>query len=157
MLFAASFRSVIRPRENDIWPLPLLSRPSVESDTATLSHHAAASRWHPSARAPRRMKRVNQSCSEVKGYSPKQSVSVQLQSVDLTTNQKLFLWSIYCFGVFFCFFFQTCRDLGITLYDCDSQVKCEVVSCLSSSLLDDSLAPKKVKKIGFPFHTHGGI
>lgn len=59
-------------------------------------------------------------------------------------------------GCFFCFF-QTCRNLGMTLFDCDSQVKCEVVSCLSSSLLDDSLAPKKVKNIGFPFHTHGGI
>lgn len=122
-------------RENDIWPPLLLSRPSVESDTATLSRHTAASRWHPSARAPRRMKRVNQSCSEVKGYSPKQSVSVQAEDVDLTTDQKLLLWTIYCLGFFFS---QTCSNLGMAFYDCESQVKCEVISCLSSSWLDDS-------------------
>lgn len=56
----------------------------------------------------------------------------------------LLFWA--CFS-----FFQTCHYLGMTLYDCDSQVKCEVVSYLSSSSLDDSLAPKKGEENWVPF------
>lgn len=81
--------------------------------------------------------------------TPQNSLSASRRKARISPQiQRLFLWSVYCFGLVL---FQTCRHLGMTLYDCDSQVKCEVVSRLSSSSLDDSLAPKKGEENWIPF------
>lgn len=64
----------------------------------------------------------------------------------------LFMWTICCLGFQFFSDMQSSRSASS---DCESQVKCEVISCLSS--LGDSQAAKKVEKCRFLSHTHSGI